>query len=59
MKVLKSKIIKGLSKPIIKANRYGRKNPKKSLAIAGSIFLGTNLGLGAYGYKKYKEKKNG
>lgn len=57
MKVIKSKIGRTLAKAISKGDRYGRKNPKKSLAIAGTALVGTNVGLSMYGYKKYKKNK--
>ena len=58
MKVLKSKLLKGIVKTVAKGNKYGRKNPKKSIAIAGTSIIGTSLGLGFYGNKIKEKKKN-
>ena len=57
MKLIASKFLKGTAKIIGKGDKWGRKNPKKALAIAGSTFIAANLGLAAYGHKKYKQSK--
>ena len=40
-----------------KLDKVIKKHPKKTLAIAGGSFIGANLGLAAYGHKKYKQSK--
>jgi transketolase C-terminal domain/subunit len=56
MKILTSKILKAGFQKWVKLEKLARKHPKKSLGIAAATLIGTNLGLGVYGAKKYKKK---
>jgi len=57
MKLIASKFLRAGAKKLSKLDKLIRKHPKKSLAIAGGSFIGANLGLAAYGHKKYKKKR--
>ena len=57
MKLIASKFLRTSAKKLHKLDRLIRKHPKKSLAIAGGSLIGANLGLAAYGHKKYKQSK--
>jgi hypothetical protein len=57
MKLIASKFLRTSAKKLHKLDRLIRKHPKKSLAIAGGSLIGANLGLAAYGHKKYKKKR--
>ena len=57
MKLIASKFIRSGAKKLHKLDRLIKKHPKKSLAIAGGSLIGANLGLAAYGHKKYKKNK--
>ena len=62
MKLIASKFLRTSAKKTIrklhKLDKIIDKHPKKALAIAGSTFIAANLGLAAYGHKKYKQSKN-
>ena len=57
MKLIASTFLRSGAKKLHKLDRLIRKHPKKSLAIAGGSLIGANLGLAAYGHKKYKKKR--
>ena len=61
MKLIASKFLRTSAKKTIrklhKLDKIIDKHPKKALAIAGSTFIAANLGLAAYGHKKYKQSK--